>query len=484
MQKNLLLGLVAVILLAIPVCHALDDSGDKIIIKAEPVRNKVLPGEWASFNVSITNRQMVDDTFVITVKGGGVEWSVLTASTVDYSSGIKIKSGDTRTTQLLLKDKGLLPNPLKPYSVQLGVKSLRKGNKATELLLVYLVSEIPVDYESDINVSPRIPRYIDPRNTYSFKVALYNNNQKDIKDLKMSLESSLVNREASVELEPSSRKVVDFTVDFDEETPPTIDTLTITVSEKGKKLYRSTFPMEVVGYRMPFEKSNKTEEGFLKRTTKITLTNDDNVEQQQTFMAGKSLLDSIFTSAEPGARIVQRKGDDYYAWDINLKPDESAVITLTTNYRLLFYILVIIIIAGVVYIYTRDPVAVIKNCDSLGGREGGINDLKVIISIKNRTNEKIKDVRLIDLIPKIAQVEKKDGEGTLKPSRKVNTNKGLALEWNFDMDAKEERLVYYYIKSRLSILGGLKLPKAAVIIKRKGKKQQKVRSNDVHIAGK
>ena len=479
MQKKLLLGLLVVFLLAIPFCHA----ESKIKLDVSPLRNKVLSGEWAAFNISITNLQMTDDTFVISVKEEGVDWSVLTASTVDYSSGIRIGSGETKTTTLLLKDKGLRPYPNRPYSVGLKLKSLNMGNEVTELLPVYIVSEMPVEYDSDINVSPRIPRYIDPRNVYSFKLALYNNNKKDIKDLKINLESALVKREAEVELEPESRKVVEFTVDFDEETKPVMDTMTVTVSEGHDLLYRSTSPMEVVGYRMPFKRQTSTEEHFLKDVTTITLTNDDNVGQEQTFLIKRKASDVLFTSTSPEATVVEKGDETYYSWDVQLEPDKSASVALTTNYRIPFYALIVMIAAAVIYIYIRDPAVVLKNCDTIKTKEGGINELKVVIAVKNRTNEKIKNARLVDYIPRIAHVEKKKAEGTLKPSRTVNTNKGVALEWNFDMDPKEERLIYYYIRSRLSILGGMKLPKAVLILKRKGKDQQKVRSNNVHVAG-
>ena len=479
MHKRMLLGLALVLFLAIPLSHA---EGE-IAVNVEPVKNKIAVGDWAVFDVTVSNRQEEGDIFILSFKEEGVEWSVITESAYDYTSGIYIKSGSTIKTRILLKDKGLAPNPVKPYSIELNVKSLEENNRVSKLIDIYLLPEAPLNYESDLNVTPTIPRYIDPRNIYSFKVALLNNNKKSIKNLKITLESALVNREAYVELEPENRKVIDFTVSFDEETEPRIDTLTISVTEGNNTLYRETNPIEIVGYRMPFDQRNSTESLFLKDVTTITLTNKDNVEEQQIFLVQKRITDRLFTTTDPEARDIEREGKKYFAWDIKLQPDEESVIIIETDYRPLLYALLALILAVVIYFYIRDPIIVLKNCDVMKITEGGINEIKVVLVLRNRTKEHIKNLRLVDLIPKIAHVEKSKEVGTLHPNRTVNTPKGLAIEWNFDMDPKEERLVSYCLKSKLSILGGLRLPRAQVHLTIKGKKK-KVRSNNIHIAGK
>ncbi|MBU0535383.1 MAG: hypothetical protein KKE20_00300 [Nanoarchaeota archaeon] len=436
-----------------------------------------------SIDISIINKQKTDDIFMISVREDGVEWSMISDPIIDYTSGLAIKSGSRGTTRLLLKDKGLMPSPKKPYSLQLEVRSLEEQQTASAIIPVFILNEVLRVYDSDINITPTIPRYMDPRNIYSFKIALYNNNPKDIKNLKLILDSNLVKKEANVQLEPDNRKVIDFTVDFDPEMKPVLDTLSITVMEGNETLYKTTMPIEIVGYRMGFAEENQTESFFLKYKTTITLTNEDNVDEQQTFLIKKKTFDYFFTDTYPDARIEERDGKKYYLWDIKLAPDESTSIIIDTNHRIPFYLLIIMIIAGVVYYFMRDPLVLIKNCDVMGMYEGGINEMKVVLVIKNRRNEPIKNVRLVDMVPKLAHIDPKKAIGTLHPQRKINTAKGLALEWNFDMDAKEERLVSYYMKSKLSILGGLRLPRAVVTIQ-KGNEKQRIRSNDIHIAGK
>ncbi|MCX6706875.1 MAG: hypothetical protein NT001_01915 [Candidatus Woesearchaeota archaeon] len=478
------MGLALVLLLIIPICHSQDDNS-KISINVVPIKNRIMSGEWAMFDVYVTNKGDANDVFIISTKEEGVEWSVITESTYDYTTGMTIWPGETAKTRILITDKNLVPNRAKPYSVELDVKSINGGLKSSAFFDVFLLPPDVIPYESDINATYTVPRFIDPRNIYSFKVNLFNNNYKDIKSLKINLDSALFTKEAFVELEPKSSKAVDFTVAFDENTKPTIDTLTITVTEGSNVKYRATTPIEIVAYRMPFNQEERTDNSFLREITYITLTNKDNVEEQQTFMVTRRLTDLLFTKTSPDSNRINKNGKDYFAWDVKLAPDESSEIKIDTDYRPLFYSLIAILLFAVLYIYIRDPISIIKDCDEVRMHQGGISEVKIIISLKNRKDQKIRGIRIVDMIPHMAQVdkEKKDSSGTIAPNRVINTKKGIALEWKLDMDPKEERVISYYIKSRLTILGGISLAPTVAFMEINNRKY-KVRSNRLSVVGK
>jgi hypothetical protein len=485
-QKRFLLGLasVLVLFLLIPICYSEEGNSD-ISINIVPIKNKILSGEWAMLDVYITNKEMSEDIFIISTKEEGVDWSIITESAYDYTTGIFIRSGETVKTRMLIKDKGLIPNKAKPYSVQLDIKSNMNKESASASFDVFILPEEVIPYESDINATYTVPRFMDPRNIYSFKVNLFNNNYKDIKSLRVNIESALVTQEAYVELEPKSSKAVDFTVSLDEGTAPMIDTLSITVTEGSVVRYRATAPIEVVAYRMPFNQEERTDSSFLREITYITLTNKDNVEEQQTFMVGRRLTDLLFTNTYPDSMKIQKNGKDYFAWDIKLVPEQSSEISIDTDYRPLFYSLIVILILCVLFIYLRDPISIIKDFDEVKMHQGGISEMKIIMKIVNRKDQKIRGIRLVDMIPHIAQVdkEKKDASGTIPPNRVINTKKGIALEWKFDMDPKEERVISYYIKARLTILGGVSLAPTVAFMEINQRKY-KVRSNRLDVAGK
>ena len=79
-------------------------------------------------------------------------------------------------------------------------------------------------------------------------------------------------------------------------------------------------------------------------------------------------------------------------------------------------------------------------------------------------------------------VKREFAEGTLKPSKFLRgKDKGMVLEWKIDeLAAGENRLIGYNIKSRLSIIGSFKLPRAKIIFVKKGK-EQTAYSNSVSV---
>ena len=175
MKKKLLLGLIALFLLIIPFSYA-----QNFTIESKAIKDRVVQGDWAAFDVTIWNSQKDPDVFKLSSKVEGTEWSILTESTFDYATGVMIPPKSSKTVRILLKDKGLDANPSKAYIVDLSVKSSNAGEKQTILMQVFVLETIPVPFESDITVIPNIPRYLDPRNIYSFVINIKNNNTPSI----------------------------------------------------------------------------------------------------------------------------------------------------------------------------------------------------------------------------------------------------------------------------------------------------------------
>ncbi|MFO8016809.1 MAG: hypothetical protein R6U32_06920 [Candidatus Woesearchaeota archaeon] len=478
MKKRLIIGALALFLLIIPLSYA-----EGFSITSEPVKNKIAKNEWAAFDINITNNQSYTDVFKLNSKVEGTEWSLLTESTIDYTTGVTVNPRSSKTVRLLLNDKNLGVNPEKAYVVDLSAKSSRTEEKKTTLMKVFIVSEERIDYESDISASLNIPRYIDPRNIYSFVVNIKNNNPKEIKDLKVELESGIFTREATVELAPETQKAVEFTAEFDDDMKPVLDTLTITISEDGETLYRETRPIEIVSYRIPFKRETSMESSFLKTVKNITLTNKETVEKQQTIYVPSSLLNRIFVSSEPEAEVVEKDGRSQLAWDVKIASEKSETITVVTNYRPVFYILLLAAIVAILYFVFRDPIVILKHAESIKRTEGGISELKIILNFKNRSRKKFSKVTVIDRVPQLVEVEKKPELGTLPPKKVKQKKEGTNLRWDLEMDSHEERLIKYIIKSKLSILGNMTLPPAVIVVEDKetGKKR-KIKSNEVNIS--
>ena len=108
-----------------------------------------------------------------------------------------------------------------------------------------------------------------------------------------------------------------------------------------------------------------------------------------------------------------------------------------------------------------------KGADVMEIEEGGISKIKVTLNIKNRTKTKIENVSVIEKIPNIANLVKEEYLGTLKPTKVLRHDvKGTLLKWNIDvLEGFEERMITYKIKSKLSILGSLRLSPAVIRFK-------------------
>lgn len=124
-----------------------------------------------------------------------------------------------------------------------------------------------------------------------------------------------------------------------------------------------------------------------------------------------------------------------------------------------------------------------KEANNITKKEGGIFSLKVVLHIKNRSNKKIEDIELREVIPNIASIEKDISIGTLRPSKILrHEKKGSIIKWDIDhLDVGEERVLSYKIKARLPILGELGLS-ASVAKFKYNKKDNTAHSNRVNVS--
>ncbi|HLF54440.1 MAG TPA: hypothetical protein VI612_01850, partial [Candidatus Nanoarchaeia archaeon] len=140
------------------------------------------------------------------------------------------------------------------------------------------------------------------------------------------------------------------------------------------------------------------------------------------------------------------------------------------------WLLLLAVIGLVVYFKFRSPIVVRKNATVLSTEEGGISELKVVIEFVNRSNKTVRHLRIMDLVPRLADVIKEFKETILAPSKVVpHSNRGTLVRWDIDfVEPKEHRILTYKVRSQLSILGGLKLPVAAVRFSAEGKEREAV----------
>jgi hypothetical protein len=190
----------------------------------------------------------------------------------------------------------------------------------------------------------------------------------------------------------------------------------------------------------------------------------------------------LFTITKPRAEFIEEDGIKYYVWKHSIYPNEKFEIVLIENYRQIFLLFIIGIISIIIYYSYRPPIMVKKSIKDLVKLHGGISELQISISLKNRASSSIDTLSITDSIPDLVHLERGLLIGTLHPTKILShERKGTIVKWDIkSLDSAEERVITYKIKTRLPILGGVTLPSSNVRFSYRGKNLS-VNSNNLKV---
>lgn len=419
-------------------------------VKVTPLTSAISIDDVAKYTITIINNNTFDDTYTFFMKDS--DWTVGTEPTTDYWNGLSVPREGTEQTTLRLSTNQNFPVGMRP-GIQLIMKSKKTGEEVSAVLNVEILPRTKFPLDITTKIASSAPYYIDPREKVSIKVNIKNNNGARYSNLQVSLIGKYISRNVDIALLPYENKVAEFTLDFDKLTAPGKDTLTLELRRDGKLIGSDHKDIEIVEYSEPFKRSDSITKSFLKTTTTINLENDGNVVKQQTISFPVTAFQKYFTTSVPSAQYSKETG---YSWDILLKSAESTQIVVVKNMAPLWYIAIFIIAYLITYLILRSPLVVRKEISSVVQSEGGISEIKITVKIKNRGREQKRDVTLIERIPEITSLmPEKDA---VKPTKVYHYSRGSVLEWRFAViEPGEERIVSYRLKSRLVIMGGMKL---------------------------
>ncbi len=161
------------------------------------------------------------------------------------------------------------------------------------------------------------------------------------------------------------------------------------------------------------------------------------------------------------------------SWPIDLEPGETITIAYSVSYYPVLIGGILLLLAVFLFITNYlNRFSVVKELRQ------GADTIMVNVSIKNRTNTEMKNVKVEDMIPKPLKLVR--DFGTVIPNSLVNTKNGTKLSWKFDTLApKEEMILTYQVKSSMHVVGNLQLPQAKLT-----QGNNKVFSGNVKIIGK
>ena len=452
-------------------------------VYSKDVTNSIFPDETAIFTVTIVNNLDVPDTYRLNLMG--LSWSLQSDPLSDYLSGITIPAHNIHEVNLKLKPIGTLEYGT--YQLELGIDSQQSKNSKSIFLIINLRNPQPPikDYFAVVSKIIEIPGVIDPRETVPIGINLENLNPKNISNLEVQLSSKLINEQTVSSLAPLEKKKITFQVNLDPLTPPQKDILVLTLLVDGRVLQPIIKePFEIIEYSEIVKEISPPEKGFLSSQQTIKFTNKGNVDKIYMHEQKVGFFEDLFTSSDPKAYKIKKDEATYLAWDLQLGPDATQSITVKTSYIPLFILIVVIVLAIIAYYIFRSPITVTKEASILATKEGGISNLKIVLHIKNRSNQVMDNVTIVDKIPNIAEIEKEPELGSIKPTQILQSaREGTVVKWEIgSVEKLEERIITYRMKSKLTIIGGINIPSATVRFADNRGKEQVANSNRLDVS--
>ena len=438
-----------------------------------PLQDTIGLGGQASYQVQINNNLAEEDSFRIYYSQ--VEWDVSTDPLTD--STLEIVGGRSKQTTVVLKPRSANLELDELYLVPINVRATSTGEIEKVNVPVNLLSE--ERRQNYLNPFIRgnllMDELIDPREEVVIRVRLENLNTINYPEVLVELESDLLNEQQTIALEPSQQKTIEFTIPLDARQPAIRDRLAVYVSsDQISRRELDHLNYNVLAYGSIVE-SKGEQESFMKKETTYTLHNDANDDNYMLFKVKKPFFSFLVTETNPEAIIIKEEEGTFYAWDIMLDPQEQRSVTVTNNYRIIIWLLIIIGAGVALYFILRPPIVLVKSTSHVVKKEGGISELKIVLVMKNRSPRSIEDVKVRDKVPAFAEVIRENGVGALHANVVKHQTKGTMVAWDIDsLEGFEERILSYRIKSKFSILGAFRLPTATATYMASGRRRKTV----------
>ncbi len=335
----------------------------------------------------------------------------------------------------------------------------------------------------DMNISVSVPSLMDPRNAYTVVVTVQNNNERLLDNVSIMLDSKNFKDSTSVMILPDESKGVSFAVLLDHDLPPQDDDLHIIVKYENKTFYDHYNKFRIVEYLPPFDVKVDVKKSWLKRYRTITITNKGNTEKSDVVRLETSLRERLFSSSDPDYDVLKEDGKQYFTWNVSLAPGESTVVSMTTNYRLLLW-LVLAILLYFIYLWKKlNPLVIKKRFKSVKKEHGAISEMSVAIYLKNTGKQSINNLRVIERVTKMVTLKKDSFEGSVHPVKMHSHDReGTLIEYRFpELGPGDERIINYKAYAKLNIFGNIVIKPTVVEFVKKSGAKMKAFSNTISI---
>lgn len=445
---------------------AMTVSANDFIVDVSPVDDRLdTMDEFAVYVITIKNLQSEADHIHL-LHQQDTRWSMqVTGSRSPYL----FRNEEVQIRVILKPRVDDLPNA--GYQIKFSFESENTGEVKDVYTKLYIGPDLS-KLKPDVDVFVDVPERMDPRQSHSLKVHLVNKNQLVLDDIAIAIDSKFLSEDTLVGLNSNEEKTASFTVSFPEDKVPESESVHVKVTLGNYTFFDESASWAVVSYVLPFKKEVETEKGFLTRTKVLSLTNEGNTRKDdQDVLIETSAREKFFSKTTPKAEVVEMDGRKYLKWVISLDAGETTEVRLKTAYWWPLILIILIAAIYIAYIMLRDPVVVRKRLMNLRKEHGAFAEAKIVVHVKNRSRRPLNNVNIVERIPSMLAL-KKEGFRPMNPSKAYpHVSHGHVLEYNIgSLDAHEERIFSYVIKSRMKVVGNFRLKPTVVNFVDAGKK--------------
>ncbi len=450
-------------------------SAQDIEVRHELVTEEVYPGESISVNVIVKNNQDTDDNFIVKHEISGL-YPFLKFSAfkeVNPPSGrrktIESHEEEVFPFEIFVRD-GIEPD--RRYTLNFIVKSERNE----DVKIRYPVIVDVVSPEELIKITTDMPEQVAPGKEVVFNVAFRNQANLMVDPADLYIDSDLFSKYYSEKLYPTPYEIKK-TLKFTPEPTAKPGTYQMVITAfKGKTLRgRIAKNFEVIA-NPDIESKVDTKSGFLTREITVTKYNKGNINVDDVYELPLSWFERLMTNYNEGpSKVASGKAE----WRFSIEPAETKTLMIKTDYRLLFFTVIVLIIAAVLTVYyMKRVVSIKKGVFKIRDEKGAVAEIKVLIHLTNRTSKPITDIKVVDILPNMLILSKEFG--TLKPNKFQQGEKSSRLIWDIDeLEPGEERVISYRAKPGLHVIGPISLPASLLRYTNKDKKIIDMQSNKV-----
>jgi hypothetical protein len=471
-QRYKVAFLLALVLLVPIAVHAVSFG-----VTTNPVKDDIQRNESAVYEVVISNFEQNDASYQI--------------YTIDPGWNTKVEPLDTtvppqsqRTFMLYLRPASSAKAD-QAQGVTVNFKDLSTGSVIKKPLFVVIRENTQGPaYPPNVNLDVLMPYDIDPRNPIPLRLDIRNRNQLNLSNITILVSSPQFSAQESVSLPPLSEKTKDIErISVPATTMPGEQEMNIQLVYQGKVIAQLVKNYRIKEYTQVTQQVS--EQSFFFKTEKtIEITNEGNVKNTAIVSVPTSFIKSLFISSNLPYESEVRDGVRVIFWSIPLDPYGTRSFTYTENYRILVLLFLLALISAIVYLLLRSPVIAVKEAVAIP-HGGGVSDIKVRVFVKNRSAKLIQGIQVTDRVPSLADVVKSESPGSMSPTKMATSEKGgTLLRWDLEvLEPFEERILTYQVKSKLKIIGHMKLPNAKIRFT-VNSKERAVYSNNIELVEK